>query len=90
MAKIEKTSKNLGGEINEAFAKILMNQIKDLNHEFELIKTRISSNLKKLHIGILHPTIDKIINKILEEQLKLITENIQIKIKRFQTILKEN
>ena len=81
MFKIEKSNKNI--EIIE----LLSTQIKDLDSIFENISNKIFNNLKKLHLGIIYPTISKVINKILDEQLKIFRENLKIRMIKIQSIL---
>jgi len=68
---------------------ILADYINNLSKKFDGVQNRISDNLKKLRIGVIHSTIDKIIEKILEEELSNIKHDFQIKFNDFIDVMSD-
>ncbi len=60
-------------------AVIVADYINNLSDQFDGVQKRISDNLKKLRIGVIHSTIDKIIQRILEEEMAGIKQELEIK-----------
>jgi len=68
---------------------ILADYVNNLSKQFDGVQKRISDNLKKLRIGVIHSTIDKIIEKILEEEMGNIKHDFQIKFNDFIDIMSD-
>ena len=82
---IKKQLEGLSGRISV----ILADYVNNLSEQFDDIHKRISNNLKKLRIGVIHSTIDKIITKILEEELGKIKHDFQIKFNDFIDVMSD-
>ena len=54
---------------------------------FNSFHEKISSNLKKMHMGVLHPTVMKVIDKILNEEIKKIIESSKSNLAEIQKAL---
>lgn len=68
---------------------VLADYINNLSKQFDGVQKRISDNLKKLRIGVIHSTIEKIIEKIIEEELGNIKHDFQIKFNDFIDIMSD-
>jgi hypothetical protein len=68
---------------------ILADYLNNLSKQFDGVQKRISDNLKKLRIGVIHSTIDKIIEKILEEEMGNVKHDFQIKFNDFIDIMSD-
>jgi hypothetical protein len=82
---IKRQLEDLSGRISV----ILADYINNLSKQFDGVHKRISDNLKKLRIGIIHSTIDKIIEKILDEELGNIKHDFQIKFNDFIDVMSD-
>ena len=82
---IKKQLENLSGRISV----ILADYVNSLSNQFDGVQKRISDNLKKLRIGVIHSTIDKIIEKILNEELDNIKHDFQIKFNDFINVMSD-
>jgi len=82
---IKRQLEDLSGRISV----ILADYINNLSKQFEGVQKRISDNLKKLRIGVIHSTIDKIIEKILEEELGNVKHDFQIKFNDFIDVMSD-
>ena len=51
------------------------------------IQQRISENIKKLHIGVIHSAVNKVIDKIIQEELAQIDTTFQAKISSIQEFI---
>ena len=82
---IKRQLEDLSGRISV----ILADYINNLSKQFKGVHNRISDNLKKLRIGVIHSTIDKIIEKILEEEMGNIRHDFQIKFNDFIDVMSD-
>lgn len=82
---IKRQLEDLSGRISV----ILADYINNLSKQFDGVQKRISDNLKKLRIGVIHSTIDKIIEKILEEELGNIKHDFEIKFNDFIDVMSD-
>ena len=82
---IKRQLEDLSGRISV----ILADYINNLSKQFDGVHKRISDNLKKLRIGVIHSTIDKIIEKILEEEMANVRHDFQIKFNDFIDIMSD-
>ena len=82
---IKNQLENLSGRISV----ILADYVNSLSNQFDGVQKRISDNLKKLRIGVIHSTIDKIIEKILNEELDNIKHDFQIKFNDFIDVMSD-
>ncbi|MHA1148063.1 MAG: hypothetical protein ACTSR8_07430 [Promethearchaeota archaeon] len=78
-----------GADQYEEVTKILDSFTVDITTQFHDFTDRISENLKKLHLGIIHTTAMRIINQILEEELKKVRDNLEFRVNRLRVITKE-
>lgn len=76
--------------LEEDTKKIMDSQIEELTNQFEDIKTRISQNLQKFHLGVIKQTVTQVIENVLTTRLKTITQNFNEQfISKLKEILKD-
>lgn len=78
-----------GGDQYKEVTNILDSFSIDITKQFHDFTDRISENLKKLHLGIIHTTAMRIINQILEEELKKANDNLEFRVNRLRVITNE-
>ena len=67
-------------------SQIINNQLEALRDQFEELKEIIAENLRKLRLGVLQQTVVDVIEKIIANRLKEITDNINIQLSVSQTV----
>ncbi len=67
-------------------SQIINNQLDALKDQFEELKEIIAENLRKLRLGVLQQTVVDVIEKIIANRLKEITDNINIQLSVSQTV----
>ncbi len=67
-------------------SQIINNQLEALRDQFEELKETIAENLRKLRLGVLQQTVVDVIEKIIANRLKEITDNINIQLSVSQTV----
>ncbi len=67
-------------------SQIINNQLEALRDQFEELKEIIAENLRKLRLGVLQQTVVDLIEKIIANRLKEITDNINIQLSVSQTV----
>ncbi len=67
-------------------SQIINNQLDALKDQFEELKEIIAENLRKLRLGVLQQTVVDVIEKIITNRLKKITDNINIQLSVSQTV----
>jgi hypothetical protein len=72
--------------LNTKTSQIINNQLNALKDQFEELKEIIAENLRKLRLGVLQQTVVDVIEKIIANRLKEITDNINIQLSVSQTV----
>ncbi len=72
--------------LNTKTSQIINNQLDALKDQFEELKEIIAENLRKLRLGVLQQTVVDVIEKIIANRLKEITDNINIQLSVSQTV----
>lgn len=72
--------------LNTKTSQIINNQLEALKDQFEELKEIIAENLRKLRLGVLQQTVVDVIEKIIANRLKEITDNINIQLSVSQTV----
>jgi hypothetical protein len=67
-------------------SKIIKGQVDALKDQFEDLKQIIAENLQKLRLGVLQQTVVDVIEKIISNRLKEITDNINVQLSVSQTV----
>jgi len=72
--------------LSKKTSQIINNQLEALRDQFEELKEIIAENLRKLRLGVLQQTVVDVIEKIIANRLKEITDNINIQLSVSQTV----
>ncbi|MFX1410908.1 MAG: hypothetical protein ACFFA6_11170, partial [Promethearchaeota archaeon] len=72
--------------LNTKTSQIIKNQIDGLRNQFEDLKKTIAENLQKLRLGVLQQSVVDVIDKILSNRLKDISDNINVQLSVSQTV----
>ncbi|MFX0042457.1 MAG: hypothetical protein ACFE8L_06065 [Candidatus Hodarchaeota archaeon] len=72
--------------LNTKTSQIINNQLDALKDQFDELKEIIAENLRKLRLGVLQQTVVDVIEKIIANRLKEITDNINIQLSVSQTV----
>jgi hypothetical protein len=67
-------------DINSKTAQIIRSQVGDLKNELDNIKSTISDNLQKLRLGVIQQTVEQVVDKVVTNRLKEITQGISTQI----------
>ncbi|TXT60412.1 MAG: hypothetical protein BAJALOKI2v1_110072 [Promethearchaeota archaeon] len=67
-------------DINSKTAQIIRSQVGDLKNELDNVKTTISENLQKLRLGVIQQTVEQVVDKVVTNRLKEITQGINTQI----------
>jgi hypothetical protein len=67
-------------------SKIIKGQVDALKNQFDDLKSIIAENLQKLRLGVLQQTVVDVIEKIISNRLKEITDNINVQLSVSQTV----
>ncbi|MFO8019228.1 MAG: hypothetical protein R6U96_11370 [Promethearchaeia archaeon] len=76
--------------INERISSTLNKEIKELRGQFEAIQGNISQNLKKLRLGVLQQTVNKVIDKTFKKGMKKTTEKLNRQLNEIQSVFEES
>jgi len=72
--------------LNIRTSRVIKNQIDGLKTEFGDIKKTISDNLQKLRLGVIQQAVGDVIDKVVENRLKDITDNLNVQLSVSQTV----
>lgn len=79
-----KTLKGQFEEILKQIYQIMQNHIAELTQEFVEVQNQISINLKKLRLGVVHHTVEQVIQKVFTAKLKQIKSTLNSQLKTIQ------
>ncbi len=72
--------------LNLRTSRVIKNQIDGLRAQFGDIKKIIADNLQKLRLGVIQQAVGDIIDKVVENRLKDITDNLKVQLSVSQTV----
>ena len=72
--------------LNSRTSRVIKNQIDGLKTQFGDIKKTIGENLQKLRLGVIQQAVGDVIDKVVENRLKEITDNLNVQLSVSQTV----
>ncbi|MFX1365452.1 MAG: hypothetical protein ACFFCE_08535 [Promethearchaeota archaeon] len=72
--------------LNTKTSQIIRNQVADLKNQFGDIKKTVTDNLQKLRLGVIQQAVGDVIDKVIENRLKDITDNLNVQLSVSQTV----
>ena len=72
--------------LNLKTSRVIKNQIDGLRAQFGDIKKIIADNLQKLRLGVIQQAVGDVIDKVVENRLKDITDNLKVQLSVSQTV----
>jgi hypothetical protein len=72
--------------LNIRTSQIIKNQVDDLRNQFGDIKETITDNLQKLRLGVIKQAVGDVIDKVIANRLKDITDNLNVQLSVSQTV----
>ncbi len=71
-------------KMNDRIAEITKQQLDQLANQLENVMARVSENLKKLHLGVVQKTVEKVINNVFKGWLKDMTHSFNQQLTEFE------